>query len=112
MSAREVAIELSQAERQALLQWNFTPEVRDQLEPLAGRRGVESIRITRTDLLWLISDLNHAIVKRGCRDERAVCGNVQRSAMDRARGFVGTPVVPRVRHTGRPWALRCNRFEV
>ena len=69
MSAREVAIKLSQAERQALLQWNFTPEVRDQLEPLAGWRGVESIRITRTDLRWLISDLNHAIVKRGCRDD-------------------------------------------
>ena len=69
MSAREVASELSQAERQALLQWNFTPEIRDQLEPLAGRRGVESIRITRTDLRWLISDLSHAIVKRGCRDD-------------------------------------------
>ena len=42
MPAREVASELPQAERQALLQWSFTPEVRDQLETLAGRRGVDS----------------------------------------------------------------------
>ncbi len=69
MPKREFKIELLPHERKALLKWNYTVEVRSQLEPLASSRGVETIAIGRVDLNWLVSDLNHAIVKRGCRDE-------------------------------------------
>ena len=31
-----------------------------------------TIRVTPTDLNWLVSDLNHAIVKKGCRDSIAI----------------------------------------
>ena len=55
-------------ERAALLKWNFTPEVRDQLEACAGSAAIETVTIGRVDLNWLASDLTHAIVKRGCRD--------------------------------------------
>ena len=72
MASRTIRLELLPWERAALLKWNHTPEVRSQLEALASRPGVESITITRTDLRWLASDLTHAIVKRGCRDEDVI----------------------------------------
>ena len=66
--ARFVDLELLPHERAALLQWNYTPEVRSQLEAV-GSDEVATVRISMTILRWVISDLNHAIVKQGCRDE-------------------------------------------
>jgi hypothetical protein len=69
MANNEIALELLPAERAALLQWNFTPEVRSQLEALSSSDNIESIKVARFIIRWLESDLNHAIVKKGCRDE-------------------------------------------
>lgn len=66
---QEIELALSPHERAALLKWNFTPEVREQLEACASSTDVETITLTPTDIRWLASDLNHAIVKRGCRDQ-------------------------------------------
>ena len=71
MTPRKIKLELLPWEREVLLKWNYTPEIRSQLEAKASSQGVETITITRVDLNWLASDLNHAIVKRGCRDEAA-----------------------------------------
>jgi len=68
VARNQIQFELLPHERSALLKWNFTPEVRDQLEACASSPNVESITITSTDVRWLASDLTHAIVKRGCRD--------------------------------------------
>jgi hypothetical protein len=67
---RRIQIELSPRERAALLRGNFTgDEVRDQLEACASSSKVETITFTGSDVHFLAGDLNHAIVKRGCRDE-------------------------------------------
>jgi hypothetical protein len=68
MSRNPIELELLPHERAALLKWNFTLEVRDQLEACAGSAAIETITIGRVALSWLASDLTHAIVKRGCRD--------------------------------------------
>jgi hypothetical protein len=71
--AREIQLELLPHERAALLKWNFTiDEVRDQLEACASSPNAESITMTATDVRLLASDLTHAIVKRGCRDEDVI----------------------------------------
>jgi hypothetical protein len=67
-----VQLEVTPSEREVLLQWNFTPEIRAQLEPLATSPDVETITLSRVDLQWLASDVTHAIVKRGCRDDVAI----------------------------------------
>jgi hypothetical protein len=69
MAGREIELELLPWEREVLLKWNHTPEVETQLKECAARHEPCSIRIPRFVLGWLASDLNHAIVKRGCRDE-------------------------------------------
>ena len=69
MTVREITLELLPRERAALLRWNFTPDIRAQLEALAESDAVESITVTASLVRWLESDLNHAILKRGCRDE-------------------------------------------
>jgi hypothetical protein len=66
---REIALELLPHERAALLKWNYTPEVREQLDACASSEDIETIVLTPVDVRWLASDLTHAIVKRGCRDE-------------------------------------------
>jgi hypothetical protein len=38
---------------------------------VALSENVETITISRVELQWLASDLTHAIVKGGCRDEAA-----------------------------------------
>jgi hypothetical protein len=63
-----IRLELLPHERAALLKWNFTPEVRDQLEACAASDDVETITLSPVDLNWLAGDLTHAIVKRGCSD--------------------------------------------
>jgi hypothetical protein len=68
--AREIQLELLPHERAALLKGNFTiDEVLDQLEACVSSPKAESITMTATDVRFLASDLTHAIVKRGCRDE-------------------------------------------
>ncbi len=68
MSRSPIELELLPHERAALLKWNFTPAVRDQLEACASSTAIETIIISRVDVNWLASDLTHAIVKHGCRD--------------------------------------------
>jgi hypothetical protein len=68
MPRGSIKLELLPHERAALLKWNFTPRVRDQLEACASSDDVETITLSPVDLNWLASDLTHAIVKRGCRD--------------------------------------------
>jgi hypothetical protein len=72
MSRNRIKLELSPHERAALLKWNFTPEVRDQLEACASSADVETITLSPVDLNWLASDLTHAIVKRGCQDDDVI----------------------------------------
>ena len=72
MVGREIELELLPRERDVLLKWNHTPEVEAQLKAFASSRDVHSIKIPRFVLGWLASDLNHAIVKRGCRDQDAI----------------------------------------
>ncbi len=67
-----IKLELFPHERAALLKWNYTPEVRAQLEACASSEDVETITITSVDANWLASDLTHAIVKRGCRDQDVI----------------------------------------
>lgn len=66
---RQIKLELLPHERATLLKWNYTPEVREQLEACASSDDIATIRLTPTDIRWLASDLTHAIVKGGCRDE-------------------------------------------
>ena len=66
--SRQIKLELLPHERVALLKWNYTPEVREQLEACANKE-VATITLTPTDIHWLASDLTHAIVKGGCRDQ-------------------------------------------
>ena len=54
------------------MKWIFIPEVRSQLEAFSSSERMETIKVTSTDLNWLASDLNHAIVKKGCRDQIAI----------------------------------------
>lgn len=68
MTGSEIELELLPWERAVLLKWNHTPEVRSQLVAFASSNDVESITVARYVLGWLSSDLNHAIVKHGCRD--------------------------------------------
>lgn len=67
--ARQILLELLPHERAALLKWNFTPAVRDQLEACASSSRVETITLSSVDIRWLAGDLTHAIVKGGCQDE-------------------------------------------
>ena len=68
---REIRIELLPHERAAILRANFyvRDEVEEQLEAHATSSSVETIIFSGADVHLLAGDLNHAIVKRGCRDE-------------------------------------------
>ena len=72
MARKSIKLELLAEERDVLLKWVFIPEVRSQLEAFGSSEGIETINVTSTDLNWLVSDLNHAIVKKGCRDQIAI----------------------------------------
>ena len=69
MTHRKIRLELLPHERAALLKWNFTPQVRDQLDACASNTDVATIMLSSVDVNWVASDLTHAIVKRGCRDQ-------------------------------------------
>jgi len=72
--AREVHIELLPHERAAILRGNFyvDDKVQAQLEAHASSSNVETIIFSGADVHLLAGDLNHAIVKRGCRDKDIV----------------------------------------
>jgi hypothetical protein len=66
-------LELLPRERAALLKGNFTiAEVHAQLMACASSDAAETITLTPTDVRWLASDLTHAIVKRGCREQDVI----------------------------------------
>ena len=70
MAGRRIQLELLPWERSALLKGNFTiGEVHAQLVACASSAAAETITLTPTDVRWLASDLTHAIVKRGCREQ-------------------------------------------
>lgn len=58
-------------ERAAILRAKFyvREEVEAQLQASATSSNVETIIFSGADVHLLAGDLNHAIVKRGCRDE-------------------------------------------
>ena len=72
MANRTIALELLPHERAILLKWNYTPEVREQLEACSSNQGVVTITVTPVDIHWLAGDLTHVIVKRGCRDQDVI----------------------------------------
>ncbi len=72
MSRAPIKLELLPHERAALLKWNMTSEVQDQLQALAPSDDVQTITLSRVAINFLASDLNHVIVKRGCRDIDAI----------------------------------------
>lgn len=72
MTGMNITLELLPWERAALLRWTLIPEVRAQLEAVASSRKVESIQLSPTLVHWLASDLTHAILKKGCRDDRVI----------------------------------------
>jgi hypothetical protein len=72
MARKNIPLQLLPEEREILLKWIFIPEVRSQLEAFASSDQIATITVTPTDVNWLVSDLNHAIVKKGCRDSAAI----------------------------------------
>ena len=68
---REIKIDLLPQERAAIFRANVYvgDEVQVQLEAHASSSNVETIIFSGADVHLLAGDLNHAIVKRGCRDE-------------------------------------------
>lgn len=71
--SRQIRLELLPHERAALLKGNFTiGDVHVQLEACAASEHVETITMTGGDVHLLASDLTHAIVKRGCRDQDVI----------------------------------------
>lgn len=69
MARRKVRLELLPHERAALLKWGCAPQVQDQLDACASSTDVATITLSSVDVGWLASDLTHAIVKRGCKDQ-------------------------------------------
>ena len=68
MERRLINVEMLPRERAAILRTNIyvDDEVQAQLEAHASSSKVETINFSGA---LLAGDLNHAIVKRGCRDE-------------------------------------------
>lgn len=68
---RKIKIQLLPHERAAIIRANFYvgDEVQAQLEAHASSSKVETIIFSGADVHLLAGDLNHAIVKRHCRDE-------------------------------------------
>jgi hypothetical protein len=71
MERRMIQVELLPHERAAILRANFyvDDEVQAQLKAHASSSTVETIIFSGADVHLLAGDLNHAIVKRGIRDE-------------------------------------------
>ena len=71
MERRLIKVELLPHKRAAILGANFYEgdEVQAQLDSHASSPNVATIIFSGADVHLLAGDLNHAIVKRGCRDE-------------------------------------------
>jgi hypothetical protein len=71
MERRLIKVEMLPHERAAILRANLyvDDEVQDQLDAHASSSNVETITFSGADVHLLAGDLNHAIVKHGCRDE-------------------------------------------
>ena len=69
MARRTIRLELLPHERAALRKWKFAAQVWDQLDACASSTDMTTIKLSAVDVNWLASDLTHAIVKRGCRDQ-------------------------------------------
>jgi hypothetical protein len=71
MEPRLIKVELLPHERAAIIRANFyvRDEVQAQLDSHALSTNVETITFSGADVHLLAGDLNHAIVKRGIRDE-------------------------------------------
>ena len=74
MEPRLIKVELLPHECAAILRANFyvDDEVQAQLDSHASSPNVETILFSGADVHLLAGDLNHAIVKRGCRDEAII----------------------------------------
>ena len=70
MEPRRIKVELLPHERAALLRSNIYvgEAIEAQLESHATSTKVATIHFSGSDVHLLAGDLNHAIVKRGCRD--------------------------------------------
>ena len=71
MEPRRIKVELLPHERAALLRSNIYvgEAIEAQLETHASSPKIATILFSGADVHLLAGDLNHAIVKRGCRDE-------------------------------------------
>ena len=71
MASRRIKVELLPHGRAAILRANFYVDdgVQAQLDSQASSPHVEMIIFSGADVHLLAGDLNHAIVKRGCRDQ-------------------------------------------
>jgi len=74
MEPRLIKVDLLPHERATILRANFYvgDEVQAQLDSHASNSNVETITFSGADVHLLAGDLNHAIVKRGCRDEAII----------------------------------------
>lgn len=69
MARSDIQLQLLPHEIEALRRWDRTPTVQKQLPSCSREPGLATLKLSRLDLQWLASDLNHAIVKRECRDQ-------------------------------------------
>ena len=71
MERRLINVEMLPRERAAILRTNIyvDDEVQAQLEAHASSSKAETIIFSGADVHLLAGDLNHAIVKRSCRDK-------------------------------------------
>jgi hypothetical protein len=71
MEPRRIKVELLPHERAVILRANFYvgDEVEAQLTCHASSSHVETILFSGAEVHLLAGELNHAIVKRGCREE-------------------------------------------
>lgn len=71
--SRKIKVALFPHERAALLEGDFViDDVRDQLIAHTSTDDIVTITFTAVDIHFLAGDLNHAIVKRGCRDNAII----------------------------------------
>ena len=63
MTDRDILVELLPQEREVILRCILTPEVRDQLQPLAASPDVEAIRLDRGLVHWIAGDLSGPVAR-------------------------------------------------
>lgn len=69
MASKKISIDILPDERALLQKWTYPfDDLKSQLESFRSSDGIETVTISPYFLSLLIGDLNHAIVKRNCRD--------------------------------------------